>query len=554
MGVGISNPVDASTKQEIEDLIKAVLKTFTTEYVKWYALYLVKKLKLDAMAEPSPYKLLERPPNTEHLRSGWLMKEGGIRKNWKKRFFVARYNYVVDYYEKEEEANKEKGKTKGSMSLCGYHVVEDPNDGIIKRLTTLSEKMGVNMDEIPKPKEYPKLTFEVHHYRRRCYFIKTETEEEFKDWVDTFKTVCRNAYGFRNKEWVHEHAFQEAIRRTRWTLGRWGWWSYGGSEEQVLSDLIADQVEYAVMGRIYSKITGPWTIRWTVRNQVMKSLDTLIGAGVAPAWKAMSSTVESLRPTIEPKIKELVDPIGKAEAEVMDKIKNAVMSVLDPLIEQHINPHMGKIMEIIQSPMTEAYDESYNLFGQQIDKFEVKNPKDEMVKGFRNLDWFKSSWDMYNSTRKIDILYDPLWALHIVFADIYPWGMIYRGHDELRRTMDNAMYTFEAKLLKAHEENEASLNEGKALADRFKAEVLEDYKFDGKLKTVEWYCHVIKAIIMPPFEAVAGPATDALLSPLSEAIPEPMKQFLDPQQMFTDLLHSIVDACIKTVVSSGQKE
>jgi len=553
MGVGISNPVDASTKQEIEDLIKAVLKTFTTEYVKWYALYLVKKLKLDAMEEPSPYKLLERPPNTEHLRSGWLMKEGGIRKNWKKRFFVARYNYVVDYYEKEEEANKEKGKTKGSMSLCGYHVVEDPNDGIIKRLTTLSEKMGVNMDEIPKPKEYPKLCFEVHHYRRRCYFIKTETEEEFKDWVDTFKTVCRNAYGFRNKEWVHQHAFQEAIRRTRWTLGRWGWWSYGGSEEQVLSDLIADQVEYAVMGRIYSKISGPWTIRWTVRNQVMKSLDTLIGAGVAPAWKAMSSTVESLRPTIEPKIKELVDPIGKAEAEVMDKIKNAVMSVLDPLIEQHINPHMGKIMEIIQSPMTEAYDESYNLFEQQIDKFEVKSPKDEMVKGFRNLDWFKSSWDMYNSTRKIDILYEPLWALHIVFADIYPWGLIYRGHDELRKTMDNAMYTFEAKLLKSHEENEASLNEGKALADRFKHEVLEDYKYDGKLRTVEWYCHVLKAIIMPPFEAVAGPATDALLSPLSDAIPEPMKQFLDPQQMFTDLLHSIVDACIKTVVASGQK-
>jgi len=238
----------------------------------------------------------------------------------------------------------------------------------------------------------------------------------------------------------------------------------------------------------------------------------------------------------------------------MDKIKNAVMSVLDPLIEQHINPHLGKIMEIIQSPMTEAYDESYNLFQQQIYKFEVKNPKDEMVKGFKNLDWFKSSWDMYNSTRKIDILYDPLWALHIVFADIYPWGMIYRGHDDIRRTMDNAMYTFESKLLKSHEENEASLNEGKALADRFKMEVLEDYKFDAKLRTVEWYTHVLKSIIMPPFEAVAGPATDALLSPLSDAIPEPMKQFIDPQQMFTDLLNSIVIACIKTVVASGQKD
>jgi len=553
MGVGISNPVDASTKQEIEDLIKVMLKTFTTEYVKWYALYLVKKLKMDAQEVPSQYKLLERPPNTEHLKTGWLMKEGGIRKNWKKRFFVARYNHVVDYYEKEEEANKEKGKTKGTMSLCGYHVVEDPNDGIIKRLTTLSEKMGVNMDEIPKPKEYPKLTFEVHHYRRRCYFIKTETEEEFKEWVDVFKTVCRYAYGFRNKEWVHEHAFKEAVRRTRWSLGRWGWWSYGGSEEQVLSDLIADQIEYAVMGRIYSKITGPWTIRWTVRNQVMKSLDTIISAGVGPAWKAMSTVVENLRPEIEPKIKELIDPIGKAEAEVMEKIKNAVMSVLDPLIEQHINPHMGKIMEIIQSPMTEAYEESYNMFGQQIDKFEIKTNKDELMKAFKPLDYFKSSWDMYNATRKIDILYDPLWVLRIIFTDIYPWGLIYRGHDELRHTMDNAMYTFETKLLKASEKTEGALNEGKPLVDKIKAKVMEKYRHDGQLKTVEWYCEVLKAIIFPPFEAVAGPATDAILGPISDAIPEPMKQFLDPQQMFSDLLTSIVEECIKTVVASGQK-
>jgi len=285
----------------------------------------------------------------------------------------------------------------------------------------------------------------------------------------------------------------------------------------------------------------------------MKSLDTLIGAGVAPAWKAMSSTVESLRPQIEPKIKELVDPIGKAEAEIMNKIKEAVMGVLNPLIDQHINPHMGKIMEIIQSPMTEAYEESYNLFSQQIDKFEVKAPKEELIKGFRNLDWFKSSWDMYNSTRKIDILYDPLWALNVIFTDIYPWGMIWKGHDQLRRTMDNAMYTFEQKLLKAHEQNESVLNEGKSLADKFKAEVLENYRYDGKIKTVEWYCEVLRNIIMPPFEAVAGPATDALLSPINEAVPEPLKQFIDPQQMFTDLLNSIVMECIRTVVSSGQK-
>lgn len=61
MGVGVSNPVDESTKTEIAELIKSVCATFTTQYVKWYAIFLCHKLKEDAKAEPSPFKLLERP-------------------------------------------------------------------------------------------------------------------------------------------------------------------------------------------------------------------------------------------------------------------------------------------------------------------------------------------------------------------------------------------------------------------------------------------------------------------------------------------------------------
>ncbi len=37
------------------------------------------------------------------------------------------------------------------MALCGYSVVEDPNDGIIKRLTQLAEKMGMDMSQVSFP-------------------------------------------------------------------------------------------------------------------------------------------------------------------------------------------------------------------------------------------------------------------------------------------------------------------------------------------------------------------------------------------------------------------
>lgn len=326
----ISPPIDGATQEEIKELIKRVLVTFTTEYVKHYTLELVKKLLADASAEPGPeWKLMERPPRTDSFMEGWIEKEGGFfSKKFQKRYFVVRPDYMINNYETEAEAKKEKGKIKGVISLCGYYVNDDANNGILQRLTKLAEKMGMDLSGLPKPKQYPKNTMELHHSRRQTYLIHVENDDEFKKWVEQMRTCCWRARGYKNKDEVHIKAFQAAIRETRWKLGRWGWWSYGGTEEQILSDLIADELDWTIMGRIYSKITGSWTVRNAMRNQVLKIIDKLVLAAVTPAWKGMDQTVTELRPKIEPKINELVKPVGEAKLQMMTKIKDACMSVV----------------------------------------------------------------------------------------------------------------------------------------------------------------------------------------------------------------------------------
>jgi len=122
----------------------------------------------------------------------------------------------------------------------------------------------------------------------------------------------------------------------------------------------------------------------------------------------------------------------------------------------------------------------------------------------------------------------------------------------LEKTMDNAIYTFETKLLS--EENVGSIGEGKALADKVRAQVMEDYKYDSNIKTVEWYCAIIKAIIFPPFNAVVIPATNVVLDPIVSSIPDTMAQFIDIQQMFQDIINGIVDESIQTVVNGGRQD
>jgi len=392
---------------------------------------------------------------------------------------------------------------------------------------------------------------EIHHWKRETYYIHLEDPEEFKKWVEQIRTCCWRVEGFKNKDPVHTVAYQKAIADTRNKLGRWGYWSYGGTEEQVLSDLIAEEIDWTIMGRVYSKIQGPWSVRWAIRNQVLKAIDKMVMAAVTPAWKAMDTTVTQLRPQIEPKIKEGVEPIGKLKREMMDKVKDQVMSIIKPALEEKVVPHLSKIVDVIRSPMTEAFGDSYKLYDNEaIAKYEVKPTADENKKNFRDLDYFPHSWKMYDITRQADAMYDPLWALNIIFTEIYPWSLIWSAHDTLRGTMDNAIYTYQQKLLEAIEKGEEK--DMKALSDNIRNMVLADYQHDGKLATTIYFREILKEIVMPPFNAVVIPLSGAILDPMNDQIPDPMKQFLDLNDMFQDILNGVIDDSIDVCLGGSK--
>lgn len=538
--------MDGPLKQEIANLIKRVCETFTIQYTKAYVLALVRLIKIESRKKPEPWLLLTRPPWKEDLKSGFLIKEGGVRKNWKKRWFVVRPNYSVDYYESEAESQKPKGKKKGTMNLCGYTVVEDPNQGILVRLKRLAERMGVDFSNLPKPKEYPPLVFELNHYRRRPYYIQASNKQEFDDWVAEFRKVCWYSYGLTSDEWVHQQAFPVAVRKTRWEIGRWGWYEGYGSEEQIISEMIAEELDYDIMGRIYGKMVGPWVVRNVLRNQVQKVIDSMVMAAVKPAWAGMAKAVQELRPKIEPKIRELTEPIFKAEDQLMEAIKNAVMSVLDPILKEHVSPHISNIVAVLKSPMIEAFDECFRIFDERIEKWE---PQDDLKRSFRELDWFpRSYWDMRAATDKTETMYEPLWALRLIFPDIYPWSLIWESHDKLRHHTDCAVYTWEEAL----QAPEYSGKHEKKIALAVKNEVVPKFKHDADIATTNYFCHIVKLIVMPPFEALVHPAAKLIIDPIADQIPEPLREFLDIKQMFEDVYHSIVDASIATVVNSDK--
>ncbi|XP_062506059.1 PH domain-containing protein DDB_G0267786-like isoform X2 [Corticium candelabrum] len=456
MGIGpFASPISDDQLNDIKSLIETVLTTFTVQYSKAYAVALVKHIEEELKKEkPDEWKLLERPvqkdSNTRPLKTGYLVKQGAIRKNWLRRFFVVRPDYKVDYYETKETYDAG-GKPKGTVAACGYGVSTNVAKDLLARAQDVAAKLGMEAGDISPVKSYPEFCWEVHHIRRRCWFIHATSKNEKEEWTRMFKLCCRRCDGYNNKDPVHIAAFQLATRKTRHELGHYRYWVYGGTEEQVLGDLIVDDLECTLLKDIYSKIKGPRDVRIAIRSKVLQVIDSLVMAAVTPAYKAMEAAVKVIRGRIEEVIRSKIEPLFKAKQEIKEKIQSAILETINPTLAEKVSPRLAGIIEILISPMTEAFQETRVVFDDQMTLLartvkEKNGFGESLTSYFHDLDCTPRTSAMYDAFKKVKVMKDPLWALHQFFNDITPSPLIHEAKETLSKILDMAIYTFE-KLL-----------------------------------------------------------------------------------------------------------
>jgi hypothetical protein len=119
----------------------------------------------------------------------------------------------------------------------------------------------------------------------------------------------------------------------------------------VLAEIISDELDYDIMNRAYSKLTGPYFVRNMLRSKMVKMIDSAVLAIVKPAWAGMAKAVENMKPKIEPKIRGAVEPIFKAEAGLVDKLKGILLCSLPPL-------PLACMFALLLLPTTLIYDSS----------------------------------------------------------------------------------------------------------------------------------------------------------------------------------------------------
>lgn len=171
--------------------------------------------------------------------------------------------------------------------------------------------------------------------------------------------------------------------------------------------------------------------------------------------------------------------------------------------------------------MHKAFSTSIDLFDTHVSKWQPKDS--EWEKSFRDLDYFaRSWWELRPALEAVDVMYDPLYVLRDIFDSIWPWHYIWKGHNYIYRHTDNAVYTWEQAMLK---------EKNMELAEPLKRDVIIKFRHDTDIAVMKYYAKIIKAIILPPFEAVIHPVAKHLIDPLANSIPEPLREFIDIKQV-----------------------
>jgi hypothetical protein len=235
------------TEAVIAQVVKTV-NTFGPLLVKGYGIAVIRKLQQlheeeheggDASAEADGF-LLERPPvATEPMERGWITKLGDIKKNWKRRYFVATEeadNFVVYYFEKERDAATPL-KAKGSIHPCGYVVRHTtPEEDARDRKDKDASEFGLVLEPLD---------------RKRTWVLRFDSADMRAKWRAVLQFGASRCEAPLAKDPILNDAFRDAYARTRRALGLGGYFKLDRPEKEQLALLATQACEANVLAALF---------------------------------------------------------------------------------------------------------------------------------------------------------------------------------------------------------------------------------------------------------------------------------------------------------------
>uniref|UniRef100_A0A7S2SK87 PH domain-containing protein n=1 Tax=Rhizochromulina marina TaxID=1034831 RepID=A0A7S2SK87_9STRA len=513
--------------QEYSDELQNVISGFTGKF----SVYMLLGFKSTVIAqavenaqgeEDDEFQLMEAPVPDWELKTGFLTKRGDGRKNWSKRWFVAKNaadGFIIEYYTDQTLKTK-----KGVISCAGYKAQKDDK----------MKKFGI--------------TLTPYDESRRVWYIHADSAEEQESWYSIFDNACMYGEPAKDPDAMIQTSFELAFDRLKLDQGIWWRMQHDRSPQEMLAKLLMEVLERGVLRDIRANISDPTggMLKSMARGMVDKMVATNCNVACAAAWSGAKPAIDAIKNIFIEKVQGMVTPIVELQESTKAKIVESVGSVTDPAFSSIASTALAPVLDKAMGPIVDAYKAGMRGFFNQTEKrlneLADAGTRQKTVQELTSAVSY-SYWSESPMVEAYELLRD---LRDSQLADVLEhvpglsiWGFIYTLDDGIRSLIRKAIHTV-SKLIEEMSDAGAALQE---TMDRFAA----DAKLCIEKLVVSGLKYMIGSLID---ENLTTPCVE-VVKPLSDAIPEAMQEIVNIEDLLTSTIDDIVTNGVKTAASAG---
>eukprot|EP00051_Salpingoeca_urceolata_P000643 m.35013 g.35013 ORF g.35013 m.35013 type:complete len:982 (+) comp10886_c0_seq2:109-3054(+) len=524
MGSATSQVMDASSKEQVETEARAMLSEFKTHYAKYYPYALLTATASELEPAPvSPFRLSEPPTAKRPLKTGYLTKEGFVKHSWKKRYFVVRQDYTVEYFE-NEQAYLSHAKPKGTIACGGYTVFETLDGFQAHTDDLLTVRLGVCP---PHTKSCPVNTFVLDCEGRRPWYVAAESVQERREWVETFRLCGLRSSGLLDNAKEQREAFQSSLASCRRVGGLSDHNLVAGTEVEVLAASVMEKLRAAVLEvSVYPKIREqPEKTRQSIYDSVEMELLSEVTAEAKGTYEEALALAETFRKQHNEALTRDVPSLAGDLKRYEQQVRRLVEPALAPELRTLAAPTALMVAEGCIEPLDRAGDSLMRLWSLHIA---------EAMPALRNDD--KSAIELLPTVVEE---FDPKPILDGKLGIVTQLGgkapNLVELSAQLRSLLANSFTTFSQGLWSG-KDPETSYDETLDLVDNDVAMWL-----GMSLK------RIAMALVMPQVKDAAVGACESVASEATAARPPALEPYVDPQLMVDHVVALTIEDCVQAI-------
>jgi len=515
--------INPEHSEELQKVISGFTGKFAVYILLGFKSLVISQAVENAQGEEADeYQLLEAPVPDWDLKTGFLTKRGNSRKNWNKRWFIAKNaadGYKIEYYSDQSLKTK-----KGEISGAGYRAVKEDK----------VKKFGITL--VP------------YDDSRRTWYIHADNAEEQDSWYSVFDNACQ--YGTPNKDPdpMVQGAFELAFEKLKLDQGIWWSMRHDRSPPEMLTKLLNEVLDRGILKDIRENISDPTggMLKSMARSMVDKMVAQNCLVACSAAWSAAKPAIDGIKNIFVEKVQGMITPIVELQESSKAKIVESVASVTDPAFSTIASSALAPVVDKAVGPIVEAYKAGMRGFYAQTEKRlseladEGSRQKtvQELTSAVSYSYWSESP--MVEAYRLLRELRDSDLADVVEqVPGLSVWSLVWSLDDGLRSLIRRAIYTV-SKLIEEMGDAGAALQE---TMDRFSA--------DAKLSVENLVVSGLKGMISSLVdENLVAPCVE-VVKPLSDSIPEPMQEIVNIEDMLTSTIDDIISNGVKSAASGA---